>query len=136
MIKTPAMISFLCGFAFITLANPQFSLAHSGHKKETPVVIEPEPTGPSDSIYSIDKPGDPESLSLPNGLFGREDVIVPDMKDMAGMTHEGHHEDMPTVVHAKREWNSSDRKGYGLAWGMTLLSAGLFAFLVRKPSGK
>ncbi|PIQ99220.1 MAG: hypothetical protein COV66_15240 [Nitrospinae bacterium CG11_big_fil_rev_8_21_14_0_20_45_15] len=137
MIKTPPIFSILCGLVFMTIASPQFSLAHSGHKKEAPVVMEPEATDPTDSIYTIDKPDHAESLSLPGAkdLFGREDMIMPDMPGMTGMSHEGH-EAMPKVVHAKREWNSSDRSGYGVAWGMTLLSAGLFAFLVRKPSGK
>jgi hypothetical protein len=138
MIKNLSIFSILLGVAFMTIAHPQFSLAHSGHKKEAPVVIEPEVTGPTDSIYAIDKSDSAESLSLPEAkdLFGRVDTVMPDMSGMTGMTHEGHHEEMPKVVHAKREWNSSEKSGYGVAWGLTLLSAGLFAFLVRKPSGK
>ncbi len=128
--KTSAMLLF--GIVFFFTASTQLGLAHSGHKKEAPVA-EPEPTGPTDSIYAIDSPATDElGLSLPGGkdLFGPNDT----MPEMGEMNHdEGQHGDKPMIEHAKREWNSSERSGYGAAWGLTILSAAIFGFLIRKP---
>jgi len=132
---------FLLLIVFFTALTPNSSFAHSGHKKDP--VADVEVGGPSDSIYAVgnESPESDAGLSLPGerDLFGNPPSI-PGLEMTDPLEHSkhsdkshdsGHHEE-PMVVHAKREWNSSDKSGYGFAWSLTLLTAGAFSFLVFK----
>ncbi|QPJ66289.1 MAG: hypothetical protein G3M78_13150 [Candidatus Nitrohelix vancouverensis] len=121
---------------------PGIALAHGGEKHEEHAE-EASVSGPTDSMYAVEEaaPALDGGLGLSSPLSRSNDLFADDLPSMApheehGDSHTMEHSTHTEIELAKREWNSSSRKGYGLAVGLTLLTIGAFAFLSIKRPGE
>ncbi len=121
---------------------PGMALAHGGEKHQNHA-DNASASGPTDSMYAVEEtaPARDSGLGLSSPLSRSNDLFADDLPSMApheehGDSHTMNHSTHKEVKLAKREWNSSSRKGYGLALGLTLLTMGAFAFLCAKRPGE
>jgi hypothetical protein len=115
-------------FAVWFISSPvSVTHAHGGHKKPPVETMKEDPAG--DSIYAVEEDTETTSEETDGFSFSRTDplgaeILPMDHDAMGSMDHK-----MPEVEIAKREWVSSEQKGYGVAVGITLFAGLVFGVL-------
>ncbi len=126
------VLQIFVGLLFVSFLADN-ATAHGGHKK--PAVATEEPALQVDSPYAIDatesSTGEEGNLSLSRSDIFADDpsgtMMQMDHQPSGAMDHK-----MPEVEIAKREWVSSEQKGYGIAVGITLMAGLIFGVLSLK----